>query len=526
MAVKKFDVAIIGGGLAGNLLARQLHQNLSHLTIGLFEKNRSTSFKVGESTVEIASNYLIRRLSLSTYLYEHHLPKNGLRFFFDSQQKDVDLPHMSEIGGVAFPYHPSFQLDRARLENDLHAMNQENGISVYRGTTVSHLQIMESSTGTSEHHFKISSEEGEHECCARWFIDASGRHAVLAKKLRLRSPEPTHEQFAVWGRFRGVADWDAGPDAFRKRIRYSSRMLSTNHFCYPGYWIWFIPLGRGITSIGVVGDIHSLGRLGLSSQKHFLTFLGRHQAVTTFLGQAEMLDIGSHRKLAYNTKQYFSANCWGLTGESAVFTDPFYSPGSDFIALENDFLTDLIIRDTQGISFDKLCQLSDLYNQYMRFRYESSLLLYRDLYSTLGSFELFKLKWQFDFALYYHWWLSQYLQDLHLNEAFLRSQLEEQHFVFNALTNFSSLFKAIETHIKRTGHYYHCNRKQFSDSLEGMNHIEHVGLPQPGHTQLKRLTEIFNRIYSQGVGLLEGTTNSVPHDALPLSRFTSSHPLV
>lgn len=522
----KFDVAILGGGLAGNLLARQLHRALPHLHIGLFEKNTTTSFKVGESIVEMASNYLIRRLGLSSYLYSNQLPKNGLRFFFDGPQKDVELSRMSEIGGIAFPYHPGFQLDRSRLETDLHTMNKEDGIAVYVGTKVEYLEIGKSSTEPSEHHFQISSENGEHQCCARWFIDASGRSSVLAKHLGLRVPELNHELFAVWGRFRGVADWDTvGPDEFRKRIRYSSRMLSTNHFCYPGYWIWFIPLGRGVTSIGVVGEFDSLQHLGRGSKENFLNFLKSHRAVSTFVDKAELVDIGHYRNLAYSTNQFFSGNRWGLTGEAAVFTDPFYSPGSDFIALENDFLTELITRDNQGASSEDLSQLADLYNQYMSFRCESSMRLYRGLYSTFGSFELLKLKWQFDFALYYHWWLSQYLQDLHLNEDFLRSQLGERDFVFNALTNFADLFKKIEAHIKRNDQYYRFNSDQFSNSFEGMDFVEEVGLPQRGHGQLKRLTEILNRIYLGGLALLDQHTSEKQSDSLPLSRFTSSQPL-
>ena len=45
-------------------------------------------YKVGESTVEVSSSYMIRRLGLSTYLYQHQLLKNGLRFFFDSPEKE------------------------------------------------------------------------------------------------------------------------------------------------------------------------------------------------------------------------------------------------------------------------------------------------------------------------------------------------------------------------------------------------------------------------------------------------------
>jgi len=35
-----------------------------------------------------------------------------------------------------------------------------------------------------------------------------------------------------------------------------------------------------------------------------------------------------------------------LTGEAGAFLDPFYSPGSDYIAMANTFITDLIVRDS------------------------------------------------------------------------------------------------------------------------------------------------------------------------------------
>ena len=92
---------------------------LPELRIGLFERSTATSYKVGEATVEIAANHLIRRLGLSSYLYEHQLPKNGLRYFFDGERRDLPLHEMSEIGTLNLPFHPAFQLDRARMEADL-----------------------------------------------------------------------------------------------------------------------------------------------------------------------------------------------------------------------------------------------------------------------------------------------------------------------------------------------------------------------------------------------------------------------
>ena len=51
-----------------------------------------------------------------------------------------------------------------------------------------------------------------------------------------------------------------------------------------------------------------------------------------------------------------------------------------------DFIVDLIRRDEEGVSEDHLRSVAQLYNDYMNFRYEASMRLYRNLYSVLGSY--------------------------------------------------------------------------------------------------------------------------------------------
>ncbi len=520
MTTLNFDVAIIGSGLAGNLLARQLRRAIPHLTVGMFEKQTKTSFKVGESTVEIAGNYLLRKLGLSSYLYDHQLPKNGLRFFFDSEKKDSELPDMSEIGSLALPYHPSFQLDRARLEADLHRMNRDDGVDVFLGVQVDSLVLCATAQPTGQHHFVVKMKSQTHQGRCRWLIDATGRSSLTARLKNLRVPESGHELGAVWGRFLNVTDVDAiGPDHFRQRVRYTCRRLSTTHFCYPGYWIWFIPLGKGVTSIGVVTDRKASWTDRLRKQEGFLEFLQGHHAVWSLLSHAELIDIGSYGQLAYSTKQYFSADRWALTGEAAAFTDPFYSPGSDFIALENDFITDLIRRDEEGESYERRHSVANLYSAYMSFRYEASMRLYRNLYSVLGSYALMKLKWQLDFPLYYHMWLSQYMQDHHLQEEFLIEQVGDQERILNALSNFSHLFKKLERQLVENGEYFRMNGGEFTNALEGMGWADRVGISQGPHQELKRLNEIFNSNRQQALDLLQECREESVRRPLSLSQF-------
>src|SRR5207248_2966068 len=130
---------------------------------------------VGESTVEVAANYMIRRLNLGTYLYQHQLPKNGLRFFFDSKEKDLPLPRMSEIGSDHMPFHPSFQLERAALERDLVTMNRAAGVRVELGATVIDLEVARGGApgGEAPPHL-VTYEQGgvRHEVACRWLCDA------------------------------------------------------------------------------------------------------------------------------------------------------------------------------------------------------------------------------------------------------------------------------------------------------------------------------------------------------------------
>ena len=495
------DIAILGGGLAGNLLARQLRQAVPHLKVGIFEKSGTTSFKVGESTVEVTGNYLIRRLGLGNYLAEHHILKNGLRFFFDQEDRQAPLIEMSEIGGIATPVFKSFQLDRSRLEADLQRMNQEDGVELHVGSRICDIQLHSDST---PHQFSVETTSQKWSGQCRWLIDASGRSSILAKQENLRLPESGHTVAAVWGRFGNVANLDEiGPESFRQRVNGTSRRESTTHFCYPGYWIWFIPISKNVVSVGIVMERTAGWQEHLRKPNGFLDFLKQHHAPWSLLQEAELLDIGSFQHLPYGTRQYFSQNRWGLTGESAAFTDPFYSPGSDFIALENDFLTNLIRHEEEGTSPERLHHLVNLSNAYMHFRYEASMHLYRDLYSLFGSYELLKLKFQLDLPLYYHLWLSEFMQDLHLNEEFLASQVQEQQQVLNALSTFSQLFQKVERHLQGTKALYRGNLGNFTDALEGIGWVREVGQPLTPQQSLTRLRAIFHRGFEQANDLLE-----------------------
>jgi flavin-dependent dehydrogenase len=493
------DVAVIGGGLAGGTLARQLRRRLPGASIAVFERDADGGFKVGESTVEIASTYL-RRLGLQTYLYQEHLPKNGLRFFFDDAARGAELHRLGEIGGDALPFHPSFQVDRQRLDADLRAMNLAAGVGVQVGARVKDLRI--GSAGEA-HRFVVDDGASEREWSARWLVDASGRARVLAKTLGFRRVDTGHQLAAAWGRVRDFVDMDdVGPQSWRARARGTSRFLSTNHFMYPGYWIWFIPLSRGVMSIGVVIE-KRLFDDAWRSPAGLLAFCREHRAPASLLEGVTTLDAMGYGNVAYGPDRFFSGDRWALVGEAAAFTDPLYSPGSDFIALENDFVTDLVARDLGGASASELAAKAALYEEFVKFRFDATILLYRDLYPLLGSYELFRIKWDFDIHCYYNLWTHAYMLEQHLDESWLRQQVGMRDGVLGLMECFSRMFRAAEREVRARGDYHRGNLDVFAHPLAAVDFAEQIGRPRTRKNVLRATTAICNQVFARAQALIE-----------------------
>ncbi|WP_437980786.1 NAD(P)/FAD-dependent oxidoreductase [Sorangium sp. So ce117] len=476
--MRTFDIVIIGSGIAGGFLARQLRLACPDLGVLVLEAAEAMEdYKVGESTVEVAANYMVRRLNLGTYLYQHQLPKNGLRFFFDSPDKDLPLPRMSEIGSDHMPFHPSFQLERARLERDLVTMNRAAGAEVELGAKVVDVAI----DGRGRHTVVYEQGGERREVACRWVCDASGRRHVLFRKLGVKvHKEARLNTAAAWGRYRGVAGLDGVTDAaWRSRARYTSRHLSTNHFMYDGYWIWFIPLAGDLMSVGVVFDKDRIGAgnvpagalPGPRTRAEFERFLGAHRAARELLEGAELEDFQSYAHLPYHAEQYFSTDRYAVTGEAGAFTDPFYSPGSDFIATANEFITQMILSDVRGdrAGFEEKVAA---YDAYYRFKYDSTLRLYERMYPVFGSFELYRLKYLLDFNNYYNLVVWPFMADRVTDVGWIREELKFTDLVLRALSTMGEHFASLASDLRARGEYFAQNEGRFANGLNGVAQLE------------------------------------------------------
>ena len=119
-----YDVAIVGGSVAGAGTATILLRQRPDLRVLIVEKTGAFGRGVGESTVEVSSYYLSHVLDLSRHLNEEHLVKHGMRFWF-ANGATQRLEDCSEIGNRYQLRVPTYQVDRARLNEESTAFPED-----------------------------------------------------------------------------------------------------------------------------------------------------------------------------------------------------------------------------------------------------------------------------------------------------------------------------------------------------------------------------------------------------------------
>ena len=395
-----YDVAILGGGLAGLTLALQTKQENPSASIVVMERRDGNApdaaHKVGESTVELGTHYIREILDLKDYMDEHQLPKHGLRFFFSPQHKN-DISKRVELGPRKLLPVPSHQIDRGTFENKLTELCIERGIEMQLGAKVTNVDL-----NYEGHTVQFEQAEKTVTVNSKWVVDTTGRSGLIKRKLGLKK-DIDHAVCAAWFRIKGELNVDEWSDnkEWNTFLEPGLRRLGTIHFMDKGYWVWLIPLATGNTSVGIVADpaIHpfeTYNKLDKALEWLKINEPLCHKHIEP--RKEDILDFKVLKHFALNSEKLYSDERWVISGESGIFLDPFYSPGTDFISMSNTFITDLITRDLRG---EDVSLHTSVYEKTLFAVFNNWVPLYQNKYHMWGSTQtmIFKIFW--DWAIYW-----------------------------------------------------------------------------------------------------------------------------
>lgn len=408
---REYDVVVMGGGLAGLTLALQILKRRPQTSVLIAERAEhpvpEAAHKVGEATVEVSAHYYANALGLREHLDQDQLRKMALRFYPAASLPRPPLSQRTELGPRDFLALTTWQIDRGRFENALGELVLAAGGEFISGCRVERFEL-----DRSGHEVTLLRGEDRDAVRARWVVDASGRRGLVKHKLKL-ARSVGHDCNAVWFRLgetismdRLIDDEEPPPGEvaaaeWAARVPNGQRWRATNHLMGRGYWAWLIPLASGSISVGLVCDPRYVPFEEVKTFDGLQTWMERHEPelARAVARHADSLqDFRTLKHFAHGCAQVFSGDRWALTGEAGVFTDPLYSPGGDFIAYANSFITELIDRDLAGEPIDELAVRADAV---YRFIFHSFLPVWEGQYRIMGNPQVWSAKSVWDTLAYF-----------------------------------------------------------------------------------------------------------------------------
>lgn len=334
-----YDVAVLGSGLAGSMLAAVLARN--GVSVLLLDASTHPRFAVGESTIPytsammriIADRYNVPEIKpLGTFagIQRHISHASGAKenFGFVYHREGV-RQNPEEINQLKIPsaLRKESHLYRQDVDAYLFGVAVRYGAQPHTGVRVADIDV-DPDCGV-----ELRTEDGT-AFRASYVVDASGYRSPLAARFDLHE-SPTrarHHSRSLFTHMIGVRPFDESP-AGRLHRQPSPWHSGTLHHIFPGGWFWVIPFDnhRGSTnprcSVGLTLDPRRYPRSEASPEAEFATFLDRFPDVAwQFRGAVAARPWVSTDRMQYSAKRLVGDR-FCLTSHAAGFVDALYSRG-------------------------------------------------------------------------------------------------------------------------------------------------------------------------------------------------------
>jgi flavin-dependent dehydrogenase len=225
--LKQYDVAVLGAGPGGSHTATMLAR--SGLKVLLIEQLEFPRFRIGESLLP-ASMPLFKESGFYPKLASgKYIEKYGARFIDYNTDEEV---YFGFSGGINEEIPMAFEVPRAEFDSDMLDHAVSCGVELWQPCLVEDITIEEDG---------IILHTSREDIRAKFIADASGRQAVVGKKLNYKKIGGDFNNLGVFAHFKGVkrAEGKNEGDIRIGILRNKS-------------WAWQIPFKGELTSVGVV----------------------------------------------------------------------------------------------------------------------------------------------------------------------------------------------------------------------------------------------------------------------------------
>lgn len=311
-----YDCVVIGGGPGGSAAATIVAEG--GFDTLLIEREAMPRFHVGESLMP-ETFWALDRLGVNERIRANGWQvKKSVQFvthkgtesepFFFRQHDDRDCSD-------------TWQVERSEFDKMLFDRASEVGADTQDQTRLIDVRFGDQGQVVG---VVVRDREGvDQEIGCRVVIDATGQQSFLANKLGLKEVDPDLKKAAIWTYFKDAVRGEGDNEGATIILNTEDKQA----------WFWFIPLSRGITSIGCVADHAYLLKGRGTPEEVFQEEMRRCPGLVPRLRQAQQVgDIRVAKEFSYMTRQS-AGDGWVLVGDALGFIDPVYSSGVYF-ALE------------------------------------------------------------------------------------------------------------------------------------------------------------------------------------------------
>lgn len=313
---QSYDVVCIGGGPAGSSAAATVAGG--GLQTLLIERESMPRFHVGESLMP-ECYWPLQRLGLIDRVKRAGWQAKKSVSFVTSDGRESDPFFFSDHDDR--DCSTTWQVERSEFDKMVFDRAAELGADCYDHTRL--LDVRLDAAGKASGVVLKTGDGQIREIDCKVVIDGTGQQSFLANKLGLKEINPKLKKAAIWSYWQGAVRGEG--DAAGTTVIMHTETKDA--------WFWFIPLSRGITSIGCVSDNDYLIKQGIAPEAMYEKQLALCPGMQPRLANASRVaDVKVAKEFSYMTSQN-AGDGWVLVGDALGFIDPVYSSGVYF-ALE------------------------------------------------------------------------------------------------------------------------------------------------------------------------------------------------